>query len=496
MDTSGAPWLLLVATAAILAVVIRKWCFGGGRSRHLYPPGPMALPIVGNLPQVGLGNMAAAFRRLSSRYGPVLSLRLGSERAVVVSGMAALRELLVSRGDEFVTRGHFAIGEKESGNLGLFLSNGAAWVSVRRFTLTALRDGGMGSRGVEEMAMEEVAELIRELEKGGDAVQDPTELLSAAVGNVGLRLLCGRRFPYEDMGYRDALRRNAENLRIESSAAGKLYNALPALLDLLPGPHQRFFRNSAIVRRFLDGISAGGSEKGGQTSRDFISAFRRKMEEEKDVPGSPFTAANLRVTTYDLFLAGTETTSMALRYGLMALLGNPHIMERLQEELDVVVGSDRLPSLRDRLALPYTDAVIHEVQRHLDLIPLGFVRTVTRDTPFRGYVIPKGSTIYPVLSSALKDPHYFPDPERFDPQHFLDSEGKFRRCEAFIPFSAGRRMCIGEPLARTQLFIFTTALLQRFRLLPPPGEAPPQLRHDVGGITNIPPPLRLRFCPR
>lgn len=63
--------------------------------------------------------------------------------------------------------------------------------------------------------------------------------------------------------------------------------------------------------------------------------------------------------------------------------------ERLQEELDVVVGSDRLPSLRDRLALPYTDAVIHEVQRHLDLIPLGFVRTVTRDTPFRGYVIPK-----------------------------------------------------------------------------------------------------------
>ena len=57
-------------------------------------------------------------------------------------------------------------------------------------------------------------------------------------------------------------------------------------------------------------------------------------------------------------------------------------------------------------------------------------------------------------------------------------------------------MCIGEPLARTQLFIFTTALLQRFRLLPPPGEAPPQLRHDVGGITTIPPPLRLRFCPR
>ncbi|XP_031465832.1 cytochrome P450 2C31-like [Phasianus colchicus] len=432
--------------------------------------------------------------QLSSRYGPVLSLRLGSEQAVVVSGVAALRELLVTRGDEFTSRGHFAIGEKQSADLGLFMSNGATWISMRRFALTALRDAGMGSRRAEEMAMEEAAELIRELEKGGTAVQDPSELLSAAVGNVALRLLCGCRFPYGDSGYRDALRCMAENLRIESSAAGKLYNALPALLDPLPGAHRRFFRNNARVRRFLDGVIAGGGEKSGETPRDFVSAFRRKMEEA--APGSPFTAANLQVSAFDLFLAGTETTSMALRYGMMAALREPAVMERVQEELDRVVGSERPPSLRDRPALPYTDAVIHEVQRHLDLIPLGFVRSVTRDTPFRGYIIPKGSTIYPLLSSALKDPHYFPNPERFDPQHFLDSEGKFRRCEAFMPFSAGRRMCLGEPLARTQIFIFITALLQRFRLCPPPGEEPPELRPDIGGITNIPPALRLRFCPR
>ena len=105
--------------------------------------------------------------QLSSRYGPVLSLRLGSERAVVVSGVAALRELLVTRGDEFTSRGHFAIGEKLSADLGLFMSNGDKWISMRRFALTALRDAGMGSRRAEEMAMEEAAELIRELEKGG-----------------------------------------------------------------------------------------------------------------------------------------------------------------------------------------------------------------------------------------------------------------------------------------------------------------------------------------
>ncbi|NXS39366.1 CP2CF protein, partial [Balaeniceps rex] len=152
--------------------------------------------------------------------------------------------------------------------------------------------------------------------------------------------------------------------------------------------------------------------------------------------------------------------------------------------------------LRDRGAMPYTEAVLHEAQRYLDLIPLGFIRTVKRDTQLGGFTVPKGCTIYPVLSSALRDPRHFKNPEAFDPRHFLDEKGGFKKSEAFMPFSAGGRMCVGESLARAQLFLFLTAILQRFQLRHPPGRPRLDLRPDVSGIMNVPRPFELCFCPR
>uniref|UniRef100_A0A667Z2S1 Uncharacterized protein n=1 Tax=Myripristis murdjan TaxID=586833 RepID=A0A667Z2S1_9TELE len=144
--------------------------------------------------------------------------------------------------------------------------------------------------------------------------------------------------------------------------------------------------------------------------------------------------------------------------------------EKVQEEIDRVIGQSRQPCLSDRANMPYTEAVIHETQRLRSILPLNVPRLCNKDTYVGGYFIPQGTTLLVNLSSVLHDWTMWETPHRFNPQHFLDENGCFRKREAFYPFSVGRRMCLGEQLARMELFLFFTALLQRFSISPVPGQ--------------------------
>ncbi|NXH17972.1 CP2G1 protein, partial [Bucco capensis] len=152
--------------------------------------------------------------------------------------------------------------------------------------------------------------------------------------------------------------------------------------------------------------------------------------------------------------------------------------------------------LSDRSRMPYTEAVIHEIQRCADLLPMNVPHLTTRDTQLRGYTIPKGTEVYPLLSSALHDPSAFPYPDTFNPDNFLDSQGRFQKNEAFVPFSSGKRVCLGEGLARMELFLFLSSILQRLRLQPlvPPHQVPTAPIEN--GFSKVPPTYQLRMIPR
>uniref|UniRef100_A0A3Q4IFJ7 Uncharacterized protein n=1 Tax=Neolamprologus brichardi TaxID=32507 RepID=A0A3Q4IFJ7_NEOBR len=110
-----------------------------------------------------------------------------------------------------------------------------------------------------------------------------------------------------------------------------------------------------------------------------------------------------------------------------------------------------------------------------NIVPMAIPHRTSRDVSLHGYFIKEGTTVFPLLTSVLYDESEWENPFTFNPSHFLDQEGKFVRRDAFMSFSAGRRVCLGEGLARMEIFLFFTSLLQHFRFTPPPGVSEDEL---------------------
>ncbi|GCB79664.1 hypothetical protein scyTo_0017931 [Scyliorhinus torazame] len=174
------------------------------------------------------------------------------------------------------------------------------------------------------------------------------------------------------------------------------------------------------------------------------------------------------------------------------VIPNSEIREtKVHDVIDSVVGKERKPTLEDREEMPYTNAVIHETQSFGNIVPISLPHETYRDTEVMGYTIPKGTTVIPNLSSAMFDENIWSTPHQFNPGHFINSEGKVVKPEAFIAFSAGRRVCPGEQLAKAKLFLFFTSIFQRFTFHLPENKPTPSYTEANTAITLSPLPYRL-----
>ncbi|XP_030263889.1 putative inactive cytochrome P450 2G1 isoform X2 [Sparus aurata] len=168
----------------------------------------------------------------------------------------------------------------------------------------------------------------------------------------------------------------------------------------------------------------------------------------------------------------------------------------MQQEIETVIGQERSPCMEDRKSLPFTDAVVHEVQRLMDIAPMNVPRYSLKDISFRGYTIPKNTVIIPLLHSVLKEEKLWATPWSFNPQHFLDQNGNFKKNPAFLPFSAGKRACVGESLARMEIFLFMVSLLQRFTFSCPEGPDSVDLTPEYSSFANVPRRYKIIATPR
>ncbi|KAM4043862.1 uncharacterized protein ACNLHF_014155 [Anomaloglossus baeobatrachus] len=483
LEISLATFLVLVLTLLYILNALKSW---NKSNNAVFPPGPRHWPLIGNLHMLNLKKPQLTYLELAEKYGPVFTFYLGTKKMVVLAGYETVRDALVNNAEDFGERGRLKIFHNMDKGMGILFSHGENWKAMRRFTISTLRDYGMGRSTIEEKITDECAYLNNMFASFKGKPFDNIMILNAAVANIIVSILLGYRMDYNEPQFLRLLSLINENVRLAGAPMVAMYNIFP-FLGLFPGSHKTIVRNVVeqcefITKTFIEHLK--NLDENDQ--RSFIDAFLVRQKEDAENPQSYFHNGNLTRVVRNLFSAGMETTSTTLRWGLLLMIKYPEIQEKVQEEISRVIGSAQ-PMYSHRGQMPFTNAVIHEIQRFSDIVPLNLGHETTKDVTFKGYFIPKGTYIIPLLSSVLRDKTQFEKPDDFFPNHFLDSDGKFIKKDAFMPFSAGRRVCAGETLAKMELFIFFTSLLQKFTFCLPPGVTDVDLSSIVG-LTNAPKP--------
>ncbi|XP_054838531.1 cytochrome P450 2J2-like [Eublepharis macularius] len=465
-------------------------------SQRTYPPGLLRLPIIGSIWRFAFYRSKDLHIELAKQYGNIYTIWLGPKPVIVLSGFEAVKEGLINHSKDFVDRPASPFLKAVAKEKGIILSNGHTWKQQRKFGTVAMRKLGLGKKGLEHQIEEEAQQLTQTFASAKGQPFDPSAPITNSVSNVICVVAFGHRFSMEDKEFLNLIDAIGYMSRFLNTVFYDLYEALPWLMEYLPGPHKKAFECSKTVQLFAKKEMEKHKEHEAVLEpQDFIDFYLFQMKKNKNDPNSTYNEDNLTQCIFDLFIAGTETTSLTLQWALLLMANHPDIQEKVHKEMEKALGSSQVFNYQDWKKLPYTNAVIHEIQRSQYILITGLPRQTTKDVNILGFVIPKGTMIYPDLRSVLLDPKEWETPEAFNPNHFLDKDGNFVEREAFLPFGAGARVCLGEQLAKLELFIFFIKLLRSFTFQVPKG-VKEFSTEPIFGLSLPPQPYKICAIPR
>ncbi|XP_054476278.1 cytochrome P450 2D15-like [Anoplopoma fimbria] len=482
---------MLPSVVILLAAVLLFMLLCQNRRAKNFPPGPRPIPIFGNVLQLNLESPIADLERLAQRYGNVYSLFIGPRPAVIINGLQALKEALVNKAADFSGRPqdlmiNHAVQVKAHAPGVILADYNPGWKEQRRFGLMILRNLGLGKQSMDQCILRETQSIMKLLEQSVGKTMNPHKLFHSAASNIICQILFAKQFDYDDEFMEFFVGLFQETSKIINGRWGMIYDSF-SMVRNLPLPFQKAFKlfKSAHEKR-LELMAENKKTRVPGKPRHFIDCYLDEMD-KRGSDGSLFSEDQLCAFILDLHFAGTDTTANTLLAAFLYLMNHPQVQERCQQEIDDVLDGKDEASFEDRHKMPYVQAVIHEIQRMADTVPLSVFHRTTKDTELMGYSIPRGTVIIPNLSSVLSEEGQWKSPREFNPENFLNERGEFVKPEAFMPFSAGPRMCLGELLARMELFLIVVTLLRRFKFLWPEDAGEPDYKH-VFGATQTPKP--------
>ncbi|KAF4524242.1 hypothetical protein B566_EDAN008788 [Ephemera danica] len=391
--------------------------------------------------------------------------------------------------------------------VGLICSEGEMWREHRRFTTSCLKSLGMVRLGERRQILGEkirvaahkcIKLLNDQLSEDSLTPVDPVPAILHTLGNVVNTLVFGRQFAVDDPVWRWLQHLQEEGTKL-IGVAGPL-NFLP-WLRFIPRYRQSINflldgKNNTheIYRKWLkEDVDSGTTE--GHVAGAYVTEMSRRP------PGSEgsFTEPQCLHVLADVFGASVDTTMATISWFVTLMAANPSVQERVQAEIDAAVQarSANYPELVDMSSCPFTEAAIAETQRFRTVVPTGIPHGALEDCELGGFVIHRNTMIIPLQWAVHTSPELWgPDSCEFNPERFLNADGRFSRPDYFIPFQTGKRTCLGEEFAKMILFVYATNLLHRFSMKFADDTNMTDVLEGNCGITLNPKPYRLILTPR
>ncbi|RPD52531.1 cytochrome P450 [Lentinus tigrinus ALCF2SS1-7] len=478
------PLLLL---AAVLAAAI-AWLVSRPSDRR-YAPGPAPKPVLGNILAMPAQGDIPAFERCRERYGDLVYFHGLGYKVLVINTMKAITDLFEKRHSNYSDRPAFTVvGElMRLGQSTPLLSYNDEWRIHRKLAHSAL--GPNAIRQYYHIQEDLAALLSQQFLEAPEKFVDHVRLAAA---RVVLSITYGLSVDKADDEY---VTQAEDTMRMISKATvpGAFLADVFPFLKYLPSwvPFQRHARHG---REMIETLVTKPFEYVKEQMRAGVAppSLAHHLLSEYDKGDIDH---QIKWATGSLYGAGGETSYATTLTFMMAMALHPEKQRLAQEEIDRVIGSERLPTINDRSQLPYVNAVIKETMRWNPAVPMGLARMVSEDDVYEGYLIPKGTIVLPNCWAVAHERRGPYEPSEFVPERWLTGEGDDAPVDpAMWAFGFGRRLCPGKPLAENSVFIFISTLLSVFDIsLPDEGKLEPKFTQ---GLISYPLPFNCKITPR